>query len=141
MDYNKIFNDSHARIFHNERVYADFFSDFYKVFFARGEHITKHFVNTDLKKQKLMLRRSFLFMIDFHANRTATDKMLMIAQTHDRVGITPDLYEDWLTALTDNVKNYDPKFNDDVELSWRLTMLPGIEYFRFYYSKKHSQMQ
>ena len=43
--------------------------------------------------------------------------------------------EDIRSTMIDTVKIYDPDFDDDVELSWRLKMGPGIDYMIFQYDK------
>ncbi len=39
-------------------------------------------------------------------------------------------------ALSANLcRRYDPEFDEDVELAWRLKMAPGIDYMSFQYDK------
>ena len=48
-------------------------------------------------------------------------------------GIAPELYEEWLESLIQTVREFDLEFTDEVELSWRVVLSPGITYMKFRY--------
>jgi hypothetical protein len=41
----------------------------------------------------------------------------------------------WLESLIKTVADYDPEFDLDVELSWRVVLSSGITYMKFKYDK------
>jgi hypothetical protein len=45
--------------------------------------------------------------------------------------IAPELYEEWLESLVETVREFDLEFTDEVELSWRVVLSPGIAYMKF----------
>lgn len=53
-----------------------------------------------------------------------------IARLHDRhhFNIEPDLYDLWLEALIDTVREFDNEFDAEIERAWRSVMSYGIEY-------------
>ena len=53
-----------------------------------------------------------------------------IARQHDRhhLNIEPDLYDLWLEALIDTVREFDNEFDEEIENAWRSVMRYGIEY-------------
>ena len=65
------------------------------------------------------------------------DHLVSIAQKHDRdhIDVPPELYGLWLECLVETVKEFDPHFNDDVELAWRLVCSQGIAFMTFVYKK------
>ena len=58
-----------------------------------------------------------------------------IAKSHSRSGydIKPELYKHWLNALIRTVSEVDPKFNREVEESWRKIFQGGIDYLKSKY--------
>ena len=65
------------------------------------------------------------------------DYLEKIAQKHSQSAhdIPPQLYDLWLDTLVKTVKEFDPDFNEEVELSWRLVLSSGITYMKFKYDK------
>ena len=58
-----------------------------------------------------------------------------IAKRHDRhhLNIEPELYELWLEALIDTVRECDPEFDATVEKTWRSVLRYGIDYMVSHY--------
>ena len=47
--------------------------------------------------------------------------------------IKPEYYDHWVEALIETVKDLDPHFDREIELSWRLAVNPGVLYMKMHY--------
>lgn len=58
-----------------------------------------------------------------------------IAKRHNRhnLNIEPELYDLWLEALIDTVRECDDQFDAEVEQAWRSILDYGIEYMTSHY--------
>lgn len=132
-DYQSVFSDSFGRILRAQGVGEEFFADFYDRFISSSPEVAEKFQDTDLVKQRTMLKESFYHMLSFSVSTGVPDALARIAGTHDRDhhDIRPDLYDLWLDCLIGTAAKHDPQFSDDVELAWRLTMAKGIAYMKF----------
>lgn len=135
------FPESYERIFGDQIRILDAGNEFYDYFYYRflASHpaVAEAFKNTDMERQKQMLRKSLLYSINFITNKNNFHSMERIAKSHsmERYNIHPDLYDYWMDCIVDAVKKFDPKCDDDVELAWRLAFAPGITYMKFMYNK------
>lgn len=134
MDYEQLFDRSFERC----RARDDrepFFESFYNRYLKTDQRVAKVFANTDMVRQQKMLEKSFYRLLIFYVNNSADDYIEQIAIRHNRnnLNITPDLYDLWLQALIETVSDYDPDFDDSIELSWRLVFSSGITYMKFKY--------
>ena len=88
-----------------------------------------------MSHQKTMLHDSLRALVDFNQRRKLSPQMTTLARVHgpQAADIPPTLYVLWLNALLDTVREWDPKFDAQVELAWRLTLAPGITYLQFCY--------
>jgi hemoglobin-like flavoprotein len=136
MSFEQIYDKSYERIVNRQVDGKDFFEAFYDNFLADSEEIRQIFVNTDMAKQKNMLKKSFYSLLIFYGSNQADDYIKKIATYHDKhhLNIRPELYDAWMDALIQTLKAFDEDFNDDVELAWRLILCSGITYMKF----KHS---
>ncbi len=141
MNYLAEFHESYERIMGPQiQISAQgqrFFDYFYGQFIENNPGAKQAFRNTDMERQKQMLRKSLLFMANFSCCEEGTEFMGRIAQTHSRkqYNITPELYDQWLSCMVDTVRKFDPLFDDDVEIAWRLSLAPGISYMKHMYPK------
>ena len=137
VDYDRIYSDSFWKVTSNVIGDKDFFDKFYELLFASSPEIRNKFEGTDFFFQKKMLRDSLVHVMNFSGHKTANDFMKRLAARHSKgdLDIPSSMYRLWLSALIDTVKIYDPEFDDDVELAWRLKMGPGIDYMMFQYDK------
>lgn len=141
--FNKnTFFESYTRIF-GEQIKLDdngkrFFDYFYKIFSKSHPDVAKAFQNTNMDEQKVRLRKSLLYSINFITNSDNFNSMQQIAISHNRhhYNIKPELYDIWMDCMITTVKEFDPLFNDDIELAWRLAFAPGITYMKFMYNKQ-----
>lgn len=135
--FDSHFDQSYERVKHVIRDGKSFFDAFYDNFCAASPQIVEHFLQVDMKKQKKMLEKSFYSLFIFYATNNANDYLRKIAEHHSKAGknIPPDLYDVWLESLIKTVADFDPQFDMDVELSWRVVMAAGITYMKFKYDK------
>ena len=139
LNYEKLFEDSYARVVGEGIGISDkgkgFFDAFYGVFFARSEEICKKFVDVDMAVQVGVLQKSMFHIISFYVAKTDNEYLRSIAQTHSRsqYDIKPEYYDIWLESLIETVRKIDPEYENDVELAWRLAMTPGIQFMKFHY--------
>lgn len=131
-NYLEIFTKSYQRVVAENRADKDFFTAFYDAFFSDSAAARAKFRNVDMQEQKQHLRKSLDHMVYFSIDRQASDEMTRIARAHGKSGkdISPGLYECWLDSLVRTVREYDPKFDDDVEIAWRVVLAPGIRYMQ-----------
>jgi hemoglobin-like flavoprotein len=132
INYETLFNDSYTRVTNSKKVGEDFYGDFYDAFLSSSPEIALKFKDTDMEKQKTMLRESFLYMLAFFCNFQANGYLISLAYKHSKLGyqIVPYMYNIWLQCLVDTVRRFDPMFCDDVELAWRVVMAPGIAFMK-----------
>lgn len=134
MDYEEIFDLSFERC-RNSNIQKPFFESFYTGYIGADPRIANAFRSTDMENQQKMLEKSFYRLLTFYATNHADDYIKDIATRHNRSNhnITPDLYDIWLKKLLDTVAEYDPLFDDSIELAWRLVLSTGITYMKFKY--------
>lgn len=136
-DYLTFFKESHARAIDAPGQREDFFDAFYDAFMSKSDEIARSFARTDMAKQKVMLHRSLSHMLQFSVERQATEELRRIARIHSKAGadLRPELYDVWLDSLLETVALFDPQFNEEIELAWRVVLAPGIAYMKFKYDK------
>ncbi len=133
-DFVAIFNASFERV-SESRLEGTFFRQFYAFFIGSSEKIAEKFKNTDLERQRGMLRISLIEMLAFSTSHRSTPYMDMLAAIHSKTDkdITPGMYDAWLDAILKTVKQVDPEYSDDVALSWKIILSPGIEFMKHHY--------
>ena len=134
MDYEEIFDQSFERC-RNRQDSVPFFESFYARYLAADPRVAEAFRHSDMQHQQKMLEKSFYSLLVFYATNNADDYIEQIAKRHDRAhkNIPPDLYDLWLDKLIETVAEYDPSYDIDVELAWRLVLSTGITYMKFKY--------
>ncbi len=136
-DYVELFNASYRRVLEFNDEKKKFLDRFYEVFFAKSEGIADFFKHTHMSAQKTMLQDSLFYMRDFFLYRTTNEYMQHMAKVHSKSekNVPPELYDIWLDSLVETVSEYDPEFDDDIELAWRVALSPGITYMKYMYDK------
>ncbi|MDP3920583.1 MAG: globin [Candidatus Omnitrophota bacterium] len=129
-DFERVFNDSYERVLSASKGGPDFFDSFYERFIGSSEEIRAKFKNTDMIKQKQVLRDSLFHMLHYAIDGFATEYLEHLAVMHAKTekDIPPAMYRIWLESLVATVKKWDPKFDNKVESAWRDVMSPGIEF-------------
>jgi len=137
VDYDRAYSDSFMRVSTNVVDGKNFFEGFYERFFASSDVVAAKFKNTDLAVQQKMLHDSLIYLERFSVYKREDDFILALARRHSKskADIPPNLYDLWLTALIETVHDYDPDFDDAVELAWRMQLAAGIEYMKFQYTR------
>ncbi len=112
-------------------MYGEKFVDtFYHRFLAKSPEVAEKFRHTDFERQKRMLRESLLMMIQYNINKELVHEELeKLGERHSRRGtdIKSHLYDLWLDALCESVKENDPQYVPQLDAQWREAMQPGIE--------------
>jgi hemoglobin-like flavoprotein len=135
VDYEEIFNDSYWKTTQNIISGNSFFDSFYNRFINSSSEVKEKFKSTDMNNQKMMLKESLVHMTGFYVEKIADEHIQNISEYHNKINIPPHLYDLWLECLIETVKDYDPDFTQEIELSWRLVMATGIVYMKFNYDK------
>ncbi|BFM10054.1 globin [Simiduia litorea] len=129
-DFNKLFNDSYERIM--ARGSDVFYQRFYDHFIAASPEVAKAFVNTDMKRQYEMLSLSLMQIMSFASDRRSNPYIEKIANIHARLNISGNLFTLWAQCLIATVREMDDHYDAHVELAWRVTIAPGLEFMRAY---------
>ena len=133
-EYVRAFSNSLARMEsggpENELV-----SCFYDKFIQSSPEVGAKFTNTDIERQKEMLRDSFKHMLTFSTKRQSGEELEHIGARHSEavLDIAPLFYEAWMDSLIAAVQELDPEFDRTVETAWRIVMVPGIEFMKGHY--------
>lgn len=135
--FDSFFDQSYERVKRARKNDKSFFDAFYEHFTKASPVVANHFRNTDMAQQKKMLEKSFYSLFIFYATNNANNYLEKIANRHSKsqANISPELYDLWLECLIKTVSEYDPLFNEDIELSWRVVLSSGITYMKFKYDK------
>lgn len=117
-------------------VHPDFFNTFYETFMAKSPAIPAFFSHTDMTAQKIVLRTGIAHLIGFAKGKgIAQRKIEELGESHNRenLKISPELYNLWIDALLESVRQYDPQFDLDSEAAWRKVLARGIELMKSRY--------
>ncbi len=137
-EHEAIFNDSYERVLSyraSERIRLAFFDEFYKRFVEASEEVRQKFQHTDMAVQRLMLKKSLVYLLNYYATENVNEFLKRTAERHGRqdLDIRPELYDLWLDKLIETLAECDPKFSTRVEEAWRTVLTPGISYMRSMY--------
>lgn len=106
-----------------------FLDAFYEEFLASDPRIKPLFAQTDMAKQKGLLRHG-LAMLIMYAGDVALAKSAVeqLALKHDRhhLNIDPGLYRLWVNSLLSCVKRYDKDYDDALGRHWAEVLEPGV---------------
>ena len=129
VDYGALFSESFKRLTGGVDGHA-FYMRFYEHFVERSEEIRKFFAESDMIAQATMIEFSLPFLTRFAQTHVCSKALAEIAKGHAELGIPTQLYTDWVEALLQTVQERDPEHNEAVELAWRITLAPGVEFMR-----------
>lgn len=134
-DYTRILSNSLGRMEKGESGKGDIISRFYDHFVQSSPEVSEKFSNTEMDRQKEMLRDSFNHMLTFSTTRRSGVELEGIAESHshDRLDVAPRLYDLWLESLITTIRELDPECDKSVEMAWRIVMSPGIEFMKGHY--------
>ena len=133
--YEEIFTESFSRILGKGAYNPAFITCFYEIFLDASPVVAEKFAHTDMSAQRTMLHDSLLTMADFGRTKVLNPRLKQLADIHSRrrQDISPALYDLWLESLVTAVSRYDPDFDEDVALAWRIALAPGICFMRYCY--------
>jgi hemoglobin-like flavoprotein len=134
---SEIFSDSYQRVLGREGNSDQFFQMFYDTFISSSEEVAEKFKNTDMEKQRRLLAESFIRMFNFYLQRTPGHYIEKIALSHSRknLDIAPHLYDLWVDAIIQTVKQMDRQFDENVERTWREVLSVGINFMKSKYDQ------
>jgi hypothetical protein len=129
------FVNSYARVGATDLKTGGFFDSFYRHFIESSPVVAEKFRNTDMERQREMLRTSLDHMIYFAIDQEETAAIAQVAGVHSRsqTDIPETLYALWLDSLLATVSEFDPDYDDDIEKAWREAMAPAIDYMQRHY--------
>lgn len=133
MAYEQLFDQSYERVLRVKLDDRDFFEAFYERFLAASPEVREKFANTDMTKQRQMLKKSFYSLLVFYASNAADDYLNKMVEKHQArsVSIPHHMYDLWLDCLVSTVAEFDPEADDEVLLAWRIVMSSGITYMKY----------
>ena len=115
---------------------AHFFEDFYHNFFVRCPQAKALFAHTDFERQHNLLRHAFGLLLIF-PNQPEREPTILarVAERHSRreLGVDPSMYQPFIDALIDTVRDCDPQFTPAIESAWRRTVEKGVAYMQAKY--------
>lgn len=137
MNTEQLFDHSLERVLARQRDGKAFFEAFYDAFIAASPEVAEKFRNTDMERQRTMLRKSFYHLLSFYASNDADYYLhrVAISHNHRHYNIRPHLYDLWLETLIATLWRFDVRCDEATELAWRLIMAPGIVYMKFHYER------
>lgn len=140
MNYEEVFNDSYERALQLKIEGKTFFDIFYSKFISSSPVVKEKFKNTDINWQKQKVQKAFYHLLQFFVTKNTTIYMDKIARKHSKAerNIEPYLYDIFTECLISAVKEFDNKFDDDVELAWRMVLSSGVTFMKFKYDKYNS---
>lgn len=111
----------------------DFFTDFYNEFLQSSPEIKPHFANTNMDKQKALLRDGITCVIIYSKaadklNSFAKDKLERIGKihSHGQHNIEPRLYPLWTKSLLNTIRKHDKQFSPQLEQDWKKIIEPAV---------------
>lgn len=130
---NPHFENSYARVFGpgismNKNADA-FFARFYEHFLATPE-VAVLFAHTDLGRQQVMLKKSLLHLVSYYALGELPAELQRLAQRHVELGVKAELFDVWMQALLQTLREFDNDIDEVTELAWCWAMDCGLTYMR-----------
>lgn len=111
--------------------HKEYIPSFYKRFMSSSDEVREKFRTTDFDRQNLMLVRSLkLAARATDGEQEALQELKDRARSHDRyhLNIKPELYELWLTSILETSKEFDEKWNEEIEDAWNSILGYVIKY-------------
>lgn len=136
-NYLQFFLDSLYRVSGDAAQMDEFLTRFYEIFFDQSPEIAEYFTGNDMSRQREMLAQSLHEMVEFSTTRVASERLRRVAMRHSELDrdVAPRHYDTWLDSLVSTVREFDPEFTSEVELSWRVVLAPGIAYMKYRYDR------
>ena len=135
------FVDSFARVGAMDLQSSGFIDSFYRNFLDSSPLVADKFQNTDMTRQREMLRISLDHMVYFAIDKEETGEIARVAKAHSstQADIPAPLYDLWLDSLLRTVSEFDPEYNDHIDSAWREALEPAIDYMKRHYEDDASE--
>lgn len=108
-----------------------FLERFYETFLKSHPAVAPMFTNTDMRKQRGLLRTGIVMLLRYaQADPDAKTVLARLAEKHDRrhLGVHPTMYGYWVESLIATLKEFDPRWTPELERIWRDTVAGGVGY-------------
>lgn len=130
---NPVFEASYCRLFNTPVVgvvgdgdeQVAFFDLFYRLF-LRQPGVSRFFAQTDMTRQKHMLKSSLFELTTCWALGRPSAELMRIANVHKHLKIDRSVLDLWFDTLLDTVRDMDPEYNEMVRLAWMAALGPGM---------------
>ncbi len=132
LPHKELFQKSLDRCAESEQ----FVPSFYKRFLAISDEIRDKFEHTNFEQQNRMLMRSLKLVVSATAGeQEGLQELRERAETHDRhhLNIEPRLYDHWREAIIATAKEFDDRWDDDIEDAWQSILGYVIQHMTKYY--------
>ena len=130
---DEIFNDSYERCLAKE----EFLDTFYAKYIASNKIVAQKFANTDMEKQKDMLKGSLHMIMALRLSRPedaeAYFRRIGVVHGRKKHDIAPELYDLWLTCLLEAVQECDEQYDIEIDTAWREVLSGGIKIMKSMY--------
>ena len=130
---NPRFEESYGRLFGSDVSVGgmgdEFFAGFYQRFLSTPE-VSALFAQTDMERQVQMLKRSLFHLVTYYVTAEPSAELKRIAEIHAHLGVQSNLFDNWLQALLETVREFDLEADEATELAWAWALSPGITYMR-----------
>lgn len=119
---------------------AGFWDKFYEIFLKSSPDIAEKFKNTDMKRQKEILRGSLSFVLMYAKDPNAAfpkGKLTDVGKVHakSKHNIAPNQYEFWTKSLMATIKHFEGNaFTPEHEKAWREVLAPAIKLMQDQYN-------
>ena len=110
---------------------ADFLDRFYDGFISASPEIADRFAQTDMNRQKTMMRISLSMLVMFDDGKPiARPALEQLRSSHGpgRLQIPRHHYGLWLDCLLQAIRASDPKLTPELEERWKAAMQKGIDF-------------
>jgi hemoglobin-like flavoprotein len=110
-----------------------FVTHFYTTFIDKSPEVAAHFHGTNMAQQKTALYDSLLYMAEFPHSERARELIIALGRAHGhrQLNVHPSLYDLWQEALIETASHFDSSFDKAAELSWRVSLAPGIACMKY----------
>ena len=133
MPQNVLFDESYQRLFGDDIGLNDAADEFFERFyghFLNDPSIQALFNNTDMQSQVKMLKNSMFQLITFHLTHRPLPALKRLASLHRNLDIPAEMFDVWLDALIQTVREFDGRCDLATEYAWRWALAPGITYMK-----------
>jgi len=112
----------------------EFFSRFYERLLASDPAVPVMFAQTEFPRQHKLLQHGLGLLLSY-ASKPDEALLERLAARHSAGGIDvpPPMYDLFLASLLATVREFDPRFDDDVEVAWREALSPGVTFMQSRY--------